>query len=139
MIQEAKRSAHSRHYDRVAVYPAHLILALVGNRRIYFGRHAVKMSKRRFALFVEKGTQCAHCGIQGEYFALERDSSRDAKTKYNYHFNLYAVRDGVEVLMTKDHILPISRGGKDGLYNLQPMCLHCNNTKGNEYPQAAAS
>jgi 5-methylcytosine-specific restriction endonuclease McrA len=132
MIQEAKRSAHSQHYDRVAVYPARLIIALVGNRCIYFGRHAVKMTKRRYALFFEKGTKCVQCGIEGQYFALERDSSRDAKTKYCYHFNLYAVNaEGVEVLMTKDHILPVSRGGKDGLHNLQPMCLHCNNQKGN--------
>lgn len=141
MVKEGIRAAHSKHYDRVAVYPARLIIALVGNRCIHFGRHAVKMSKRRYSLFLEKGTKCVACGIEGSYFALERDPSHGGtKTKYIYHFNLYAVtKDGVEVLMTKDHILPVSKGGKDGLYNLQPMCLHCNNAKGNEYSQAAAS
>jgi len=28
--------------------------------------------------------------------------------------------------MTKDHIIPLSRGGTDFAYNLQPMCLGCN-------------
>jgi 5-methylcytosine-specific restriction endonuclease McrA len=139
MISQGKRSAHSKHYDRVAVYAPRLILSLVGNKCVQFGRHAVRMHVRYFRFYVEKGLRCASCGLEGKYFALERDSLKaSAKTKFIYHFNLYAVNsDGVEVLMTKDHIVPISRGGKNGLYNLQMMCLHCNNSKGNEYAQAA--
>lgn len=36
-----------------------------------------------------------------------------------------------EVLMTKDHIIPKSKGGKNNLSNYQPMCCICNKQKDN--------
>ena len=35
--------------------------------------------------------------------------------------------------MTKDHIIPKSKGGKDILDNFQTMCFECNTKKGNKY------
>jgi len=33
--------------------------------------------------------------------------------------------------LTKDHMLPISRGGSDFIWNIVPSCQHCNDLKGN--------
>lgn len=33
---------------------------------------------------------------------------------------------------TKDHMVPISRGGVDYIANIAPACLHCNQLKGNK-------
>lgn len=48
------------------------------------------------------------------------------------HFNLYAVQGRRLVLMTKDHIVPRSKGGTDDLTNLQTLCTNCNNRKGDK-------
>lgn len=64
----------------------------------------------------------------GQYFALERDTHVSTK---KFHFNLYFVKDDKEIMMTVDHIIPESKGGKRLFDNLQPMCSECNSLKGN--------
>ena len=59
-------------------------------------------------------------------FAKER--SFDSK---HFHMNRYALdSDNNEVLMTKDHIIPASKGGKNHISNFQTMCTDCNFKKG---------
>lgn len=84
----------------------------------------------RYKLFFTKGYTCVKCGLTASFFALER--SKGSKIE-RYHLNLYGYnQNGKEVLFTKDHILPKSRGGKDTLENYQTMCEHCNCKKGNK-------
>lgn len=95
----------------------------------------VKMSSKRLRTFVTKGVKCATCDLVGKYFALERHQMLSEHSNPDvWHFNLYAVDpDGLEVLMTRDHIIPVSKGGSDSLDNSQTMCSRCNNKKGNKY------
>ncbi|MBQ2883822.1 MAG: HNH endonuclease [Alphaproteobacteria bacterium] len=87
----------------------------------------IKGNSQRYQTFFTKGTKCVCCGIEGKYFAKEKVSSDKS-----YHLNLYAIdENGKEVLMTKDHILPKSKGGQDHVDNYQPMCVRCNKAKGN--------
>jgi len=99
-------------------------------QRKQFGEFQINMASLRYQLFALKGTFCVECGIQGSYFALEVD--RSAKEGTQPHFNLYGILpNGEEVLITKDHIFPVSKGGKDKLKNLQTMCQKCNVLKSN--------
>ena len=51
--------------------------------------------------------------------------------KVKPHFNLYGLEDEEEVMFTKDHIIPKSKGGRTHISNMQTMCSNCNNAKGN--------
>jgi len=77
------------------------------------------------------GTVCVTCGLCGEFFALERHLTTSHYERLRYHFNLYGIDEsGEEILFTKDHIVPKSKGGADNLKNLQTMCIICNAEKG---------
>lgn len=90
----------------------------------------VLMGSHRYQLFVLKGTDCVKCGIKGRFFALEQAIFNNTK---KFHFNLYGVNKyGNEVMITKDHIIPRSKGGKNILDNYQPLCINCNQYKANK-------
>ena len=42
------------------------------------------------------------------------------------HWNFIGDLNGVPTVLTKDHIIPLSLGGKDVIENYQPMCMRCN-------------
>ena len=81
----------------------------------------------RYMTFYQKGCKCAVCGKEGTHFTLDKSCSENDNRR---HFNLRA-EDGT--LMTRDHILPKSKGGRDHINNMQTMCVDCNKAKGNTY------
>lgn len=98
------------------------------NAKVNLDGDLIKGNSQRLQTFFTKGIKCSCCGIEGKYFAKEK-RPKDV----SYHLNLYAVdKSGNEVLMTKDHIVPKSKGGKDYIDNYQTMCVRCNKEKGNK-------
>ena len=112
-------------------YPADEILALITNneeRRDFMvdgKNYSVRMNSDRYHVFRESRF-CAACGIEGTTMILDLNPGDSSP-----HFNLYAEEDGKLLLMTKDHKIPKSKGGKDELDNYVTCCAICNNLKGN--------
>lgn len=107
----------------------HVELETTKKELVNFDGDLIKMGSDRYKTFKFKGIECVECGVVGKFFAKEK-FAKESKIE-SYHFNLYAIdADGNEVLMTKDHITPKSKGGKDLLDNYQPMCTVCNTEKG---------
>lgn len=96
--------------------------------KVEFDGDLVKGNSQRYQTFFTKGCKCVKCVIEGKYFAKEKHFK-----DRSYHLNLYAIDDnGNEVLMTKDHIIPQSKGGSDDISNYQTMCEPCNKAKGSK-------
>jgi len=94
----------------------------------------IKLGSDRYKTFKFKGIKCK-CGIEGKYFAKERTRTKLPPKIISFHMNLYGIRkDGTEVMMTKDHIIPKSKGGKNIIENYEPMCSDCNTEKSNKLP-----
>ncbi len=92
-------------------------------QKIRVGPTSVNNHSIRLQTF-KRSTTCVACGIKGELFSLERNGNP------GYHFNMYGRNQYKDlVLMTKDHIIPKSKGGSDNLENMQTMCTKCNTKK----------
>jgi len=50
---------------------------------------------------------------------------------------MYCGRDFPRPHLTRDHVLPVSKGGRDVWENVVAACFHCNSRKGNRTPQQA--
>ncbi len=87
--------------------------------------YIVKMDSDRYQTF-SKSLECVACGLSGSLFLLEREHNHEPDIG---HFNLYAVENNSLILMTKDHIVPRSKGGKNSIKNYQTMCEICNSIK----------
>lgn len=83
--------------------------------------------RRRMSVFLIKGKKCSHpgCNRIGTRLILGREKSG------SIHIDLYT--DDLH-MMTIDHIFPKSKGGSNGITNLQPMCFEHNSLKGSKCP-----
>jgi len=51
---------------------------------------------------------------------------------------MYCGHDFTRPHLTRDHVLPVSKGGRDVWENVVAACFHCNSRKGNRTPQQAS-
>jgi len=93
-------------------------------------KYAVHVSGLRLSTFKIHGVVCQLCGVAGTHFKLQR--SKGQPKDCHHHFNLYA---NCGTLMTQDHVIPRSKGGRNSLENSQTLCEKCNSTKGDKLPE----
>ena len=94
-----------------------------------FKKVNIKKKSKRYVLFLryKDKLKCVTCGAKATYFAVEKDPYQGE----TYHLNLYGINnEGQQILFTKDHITPKSKGGKNTQSNYQLMCNECNSIKG---------
>jgi len=97
-----------------------------GSHIFYADDHPINMRVASFRLVsIALNPQCVICGLQGQEYQINifRDQTQG-------HFNLYGLnKHGHYTLLTRDHVIPKSRGGKGSLHNSQTLCTHCNGFK----------
>lgn len=136
-IEQAKMPIHieskrSRSYQVFGIYNYSDIEPFIKDaeiKKIEIDDQIINVNSVRLMQFT-KSQECVTCGAIGKWFRLEKNY-KDIKGKP--HLNLYSIVDGQIILMTKDHIIPKSKGGSDGIENMQTMCCMCNEKKGDKY------
>lgn len=72
-------------------------------------------------------------GLRGERLAKARSIARHTNYQWmallEFH-NSQCLKCGTNENIVKDHIVPIYKGGSDGIDNIQPLCRSCNAGKG---------
>jgi hypothetical protein len=133
-FNRTKKKKKKSQYVRKSIHTIDEVFSIMGQGRITTPEgEQINTDSMRYKTFKEKGLKCVTCGLVGQYFAKEKDSKEDQNV---WHFNLYGINnDGEEVLFTRDHIQPRSKGGLDILENLQTMCSICNCKKGNAWEE----
>jgi hypothetical protein len=124
---------------RERTYPAVALLTQLATDKFHaqLEGHEVEVGNLRIQCFRESGLVCLACGLVGQFFALEQIQS---KNYTGWAINLYGRRaGGEEILLTKDHVKPLSLGGPNALDNLQTMCWPCNQSKGSNWEPDSGS
>jgi len=93
--------------------------------------YSVCMTSKRYKVF-KRSLNCVACNLQATVALLEQHAHLSGQHKG--HFDFYGEKDGMLILMTKDHIKPISQEGKNHISNLQTCCYFCNNFLKSAYP-----
>lgn len=99
-----------------------LILSDARTANIY--GYSVRVSSVRLNTFARKGTTCICCGCKGTHYIIDDNTMGP-------HLNLYSTDDqGKDTLMTRDHIVCKSHGGRNTVDNMNTMCIVCNMERG---------
>jgi 5-methylcytosine-specific restriction endonuclease McrA len=105
-IRHAKKSRKERleHPERIKERSQKWYLK---NREQATNKNSVYRTRKRF---------------NGEYLVLDKELRKILTSS--------CVNCGTEEKITLDHVIPIVRGGKHSVGNLQPLCKSCNSSKG---------
>lgn len=125
-------------YERAGIFAAEDVLADLGPFYKEWDGTPIWMNDARYRVF-KRSLVCVRCQTTGTFFAKERSVRFNKATGEfeqcggTWHLNLYGTRPygAGYILMTKDHILPRSKGGSNADDNYQTMCTTCNARKGN--------
>ena len=129
-VQFVKRNPISRAIRLSLDEGLDMIKQVSNNRRVtVLGKYLMPKKSRRLSLFENGHLFCCKCGLEGKHWYIEKDL-RDPSSHFSLQFYGFD-KNGVERMLTWDHIIPKSLGGNDSLNNGQIMCHPCNRDKSN--------
>ena len=111
-----------------------------GNKnRIYSKETRDKMSQAQYRRrFRENPDYVPDGGSERRVLLLKQNGGFHSKGEWENLFAQYnwtclaCHRSKPEIQLTKDHIIPASKGGSNNIENIQPLCKSCNSKKNNK-------
>ena len=135
MFNDSRESRCPRMERKGKRYNADVLLELIryavalGYKRIVIDEDIITIDSELIACLINDGLDCNNCNRVGMIFVKEREPRKKGK----WHLALYSfTKKKKEVLMTRDHIVPLDSGGSNHIGNCQTMCYQCNQLKGNK-------
>lgn len=125
----------TNHYKIISIFePDEIIPLISGNwrkrKKIRLYDWDVNINSLKLNCFKKYGMACVQCGIEAKNFYLVEENRGHENVISLQSFGF--TDDGKRILMTIDHIIPVSKDGpKKSISNVQPMCSICNKEKGN--------
>lgn len=124
------------HEEAIRLYANERVVATLGTERFVFlgGINAVSNIQSK----VEVGSILLTKG-KHKHHALDKKFvphlTNRALFRRDGHICLYCGEQFKQIDLTRDHIIPMSRGGSDNWENVVTACYRCNNLKGNRTPE----
>lgn len=126
------------YYEELSLNEGFALMTAVKKERHWNGVHVSPPSaKSLYSALVQKGAplKCWNCGAQAHAFVLARETQSHEKLC----LKLLALKDNTLVELTRDHIIPKSKGGSNAVKNLRVGCAPCNNSRGNAMDEQDSS
>jgi hypothetical protein len=114
--------------ERLFTIPIAEVMPIIGRSLVEVRGVAVSANTESLKTFKKRGPKCWLCGLEGEFFAAEKQRDQEV-----VHIKLYGKQGKKEVMLTKDHVIPKSWGGRDTMKNYRVLCSVCNNQLGKFY------
>lgn len=110
--------------DRI-YYPKNIVVF----QCVPIANRSERWNKPIFQFIKDNTILCVCCHRKGTHVITYRQIGEPPGT---LHTDVFCQTPRNMVLMTVDHILPVSLGGFDRITNLRPMCARCNSKRGND-------
>lgn len=124
------------HEEAIRLYANERILATLGTERFLFrgGINAISNLQSKIeigSILLTKGKTKYHAN-EGRFVPHLTNRSLFRRDAY---VCMYCGDQFKQADLTRDHIIPMSRGGADSWENVVTACYRCNNQKGNRTPE----
>lgn len=126
------------HEAAIRLYANDRVITELGSKQFLFLGGINAISGERSAIEVGSIllTKSAVKAVQSSHDYVPCLTNR-ALFRRDKHLCLYCGDEFKESELTRDHVVPISRGGKDSWANVASACKRCNNHKADKMPEEA--
>ncbi len=123
--------------DAVVLYSRNMIAWTAGDREFTFRGGTCRQTGRRSRITINSIVAVKRS--LPERYARRGVPPLNNKELFlrDGHLCMYCGGEFREYQLTRDHVVPLSRGGKDRWSNVVAACRHCNIRKGNRLPEQA--